>query len=113
MAILFMNIFLTLMFPALVLGGNNLYEATTNGNYKIDPQMQDSLSSMANREGGLPILGDFFDVLFLAYDFFKALVSIFFSSIVILFTLPGTWALILSVPVGVAYIFAIVGWVYR
>jgi hypothetical protein len=113
MAILFMNIFITLMFPSLVLGNNNLYQKTVNDNYNIDSDLQNSVSDMANREGGLPILGDFFDVLFLAYDFFKALVSILFSSFVILFMLPGTWALLIGVPVGVVYIMAIVGWVYR
>ena len=113
MAILFMNIFLTLMYPNLVLGGNNLYEKSINGNYKLDNELQDSLGNIANQEGGLPILGDFFDAIFLLYDFVKALISIFFSSIVILFSLEGVWTLLLSVPIGIAYLLAILGWIYR
>lgn len=108
--LLFANIMLALMYPAQVIGDNGAF-TIDNGEYNLDSNLVNATASVVNKEGGLPLgLDGLTDIITLIWDFIVITFSILFSSFKIIALLEGVWRLIIGIPVGIAYIFAIVGW---
>lgn len=109
--ILFANIMLALMYPAQVIGDNGIFTIDSNGDYQIDSSLNEATAGVVNKEGGLPLgLDGLTDIITLLWDFIVITFSILFSSFKIIALMEGVWRLIIGIPVGIAYIFAIVGW---
>jgi len=116
MMILFANIILTIMFPSIIIeGDNDLFVQDSNtGEYDIDSDLRSSTESIVNDEGGLPIgLDGLTDIITLIWDFIQITFRILFASFVLLQYLPDAFRLLIGIPVTIAYIFAVVGWVSK
>lgn len=117
LGILFVNIIITVLFPAQVLGTNMqdyLYSAGEDGSFQVSNNMLESFGATVNSEGGLSQTDINLIVVFkIIYEFIKLIFSIALASPIIILYLSGIWQLIIGVPLIISYFFAIMGWVYR
>jgi hypothetical protein len=117
MAILFINIIISVLFPAQVLGDSMqeyLYSGGDDGSFQVSNKLLQSFGATVNAEGGIAQTDVNLIVVFkLIYEFIKLLFTIALASPIIILYLSGIWQLLIGVPLVIMYLFAIVGWVYR
>jgi|SRR6056297_1683073 len=115
--ILFVNIILTLIFPTQVLGDgmeDYLYTQGEGGEFKVSPQFLESFGGTVNDETGLPNTDiNILTVFKLIYEFIKLLFVIALATPILLLYMSGIFQLLVGIPIVLAYMFAIMGWIYR
>lgn len=111
MMLLFANIALTLVAPSQVLGGNLFYEMQ-DGEYKVSNDITGTVNNIDTQGGGLD-LNEFgiLDALKMLAGVIDLFIRLFFASLLVAYSLPGVVALVVGVPLVLAYMFAIVGWI--
>ena len=108
MMILFCNMFLSAVFPDLVLGDNILYTMSDDG-ASINSEYTDIIQRLTSDDGGFLSVTGFIDSLKLLWAFFGLIIRFFTASLIIVWLLPGWFSLFLGVPIITAYGFAIAG----
>ena len=111
--LLFTNIALVLTVPELALADNIFFELDNQGNYVMSSEFMERLDAAnpAKQEGWLDSASQVFSGLFLIFDFIGLLFNVLFSSIFILFVLPPTVALVVGIPLILAYGLALIGFI--
>lgn len=111
--LLFTNIALTLAVPDMALGDNVFFSEDEDGDYTVSSEFQQRMENTdpSQNEGFLDSTAEVFSGLFLLFDFIGLLFRILFSSLFIVFELPSIVALIVGIPVYLAYALALIGFI--
>ena len=110
MMILFTNIVLTITAPTMLLGWDTgIFQEDATGDYVVGDSFAESVGATQDNKAASDI--GFTDVISLVWDFLKFVLALFFGAFIILAYLEGVYAVLIGVPIVVAYGFAIMGWV--
>lgn len=111
MMLLFANIVLTLFLPGQVLSGNIFYQESGDS-FTVNEQLTSTTGDINPSQGGLVLnaLG-IVDVFKLLVGVIDLMIRLFFAAFFVLVTLPAYVALLVGVPLIIAYAYAIWGFV--
>jgi len=111
--LLFVNISLALAVPEKVLGDSIFFDTNKQGEYTVSSDFQNKFENAdpSQNEGFLDPSSTVFSGLFLLFDFLGLLFKVLFSSLFIVFELPSIVALIVGVPVYLAYGLALIDFI--
>ena len=111
--LLFANIILTLTVPAMVLSGNLFFDQNEEGQFRVGADVTGVAEDInLEEEGGIDLTSiGIIDGLKQVVAFLGLLLRLLFASLIVAYMLPNIMTLILGVPLFMAYLFAIVGFI--